>query len=236
MILGSHWISSPIIPSPSIPYVIVNACDYKYPNVSSSSNKPYNQNAPVMTLSLRNIVDDFAEALSAVDKLGLQNKNYLAGIGPFGEVAAVKEALKYLKVKYPSHYQTAVTKRCPDVLIPNEWALEFKIARPFGNDAKLAEHWSENILHPYEGNVSSLGDCLKLIRSGLKERKAVIVFAYEHTPPQIDMDVVFRSFEMITKEILGVSLGDRHTAEFTGLIHPMHRQGKVIGWEVLGAR
>jgi hypothetical protein len=187
-----------------------------------------------MSISLGQIVNHFAEALAEVDRLGLQNKNYLAGIGPFGEVVAVRETLKYLKAAYPSIYRTAVTKRCPDLLIPNEWALEFKIIRPFGNDNKLAEHWSENILHPYEGNVSSLGDCLKLIKSGFQEKKAVIVFAYEHTPPQVDLTIVLRSFEMIAKDILRIKLDNRCTAEFANLIHPVHQQGKVFGWEVLG--
>ena len=189
-----------------------------------------------MTIPLKQIVNNFAEALAAVDRLGLQNKNYLPGIGPFGEVAAVKETLKYLKAKYPAVYQSALTKRCPDVLIPGEWALEFKLVRPFGNDGRPAEQWSENLLHPYEGNISSLSDCMKLLKSGLSEKKAVIAFAYEHTPPQVDLSIVLKAFEVLAKDVLGIELGERQTAEFSGLIHPFHQQGSVIGWEVLGRK
>lgn len=42
----------------------------------------------------------------------------------------------------------------PDVLVPNRWALEFKIVRPFGDNGIEAERWSQNLLHPYPGNVS----------------------------------------------------------------------------------
>jgi len=42
-------------------------------------------------------------------------------------------------------------------------ALEFKIARPFGDNGKEAENWSVNLPHPYAGNVSVIGDCLKLL-------------------------------------------------------------------------
>src|SRR6058998_405930 len=35
---------------------------------------------------------------------------------------------------------------------------------PFGDNGKEAENWSVNLLHPYEGNVSTIGDCCKLAR------------------------------------------------------------------------
>ena len=71
--------------------------------------------------------------------------------------------------------------RTPDLLIPDSWALEFKIAWPFGDNGKEAENWAINFLHPYVGNVSSLGDCQKLARYQGPEKRAVIVVGYEHT-------------------------------------------------------
>jgi hypothetical protein len=53
------------------------------------------------------------------------------------------------------------------------------------DNGRPAERWSENRLYPYAGNTSSLGDCLKLVGSDFTERKAVLVFGYEHTPPKI---------------------------------------------------
>ncbi len=33
------------------------------------------------------------------------------------------------------------TKRSPDLLIPGEWAIEVKIARPYGDNDREAENW-----------------------------------------------------------------------------------------------
>jgi hypothetical protein len=112
--------------------------------------------------------------------------------------------------------------------------VEFKLLRPFGDNGAEAEHWSENVLHPYPGNVSSVGDSIKLIESSFTERKAVIIFGYEHSPPQIDIITAVRSFEMTAKQVVGIELSARQSAEFGPLIHPVHQQGKVFGWQVLG--
>ena len=98
------------------------------------------------------------------------------------------------------------------------------------------EHCSENVLHPYPGNVSSVGDCIKLIESGFFERKAIVVVGYEHSPPQIDNVTAIESFEVVAKEVVRVELSERHSAEFGPLVHPVHQQGKVFGWEVFGLR
>lgn len=49
-----------------------------------------------------------------------------------------------------------------DIVIPGFWAIEFKLIRPYGDNGKIAEHCSENALHPYPGIISSIGDYLKL--------------------------------------------------------------------------
>jgi hypothetical protein len=41
--------------------------------------------------------------------------------------------------RLPRYGGAVRTKRTPDLLIPNRWALEIKIARPFGDNAKEAE-------------------------------------------------------------------------------------------------
>lgn len=183
-------------------------------------------------MDLSFVVDKFAESLSYVDKNGPPHKHFAPGIGPYGEGPAVRAALKYLKENY-LEFERARTKQTPDLLIPKEWAIEFKIIRPFGDNGNEAEHWSENILHPYSGNTSSLGDCMKLLQSNLMERKAVVVFGYEHTPPKIDLLPAVKSFELIASEIMGIKLSSRYMAEVKNLRHPVHQQLKVFGWEVL---
>ena len=195
-------------------------------------------------LTLKEMVEDFASALKAVDSsrpIGRSSKReYRPGVGPLTEDEAVVRAVDYLRLRSPqSSYATAAARVYPggrqrcDLVVPNKWAIEFKLIRPFGDNGNEAEHWSENILHPYSGNVSSIVDCLKLLNSGFSERKAIIVFGYEHTPPVIRLETAVQAFELIAREVAGISLGPRHTAEFADLIHPVHQQGKVFGWELL---
>jgi len=134
----------------------------------------------------------------------------------------------------PARYLTAVPKRLPDLLIPNEWAIELKIIRPFGDNGRPAEHWSENILHPYPGNTSSLGDCIKLLKSSLSERKAVVIFGYEHTPPVVALETAVASFELVARDVLSIRLSPRIEQVRLGLVHPVHQQLRVFGYEVHG--
>jgi len=184
-----------------------------------------------MQCSLEAIVDAFASALSAVDSSGAAHKAFQPGIGPYGEADAIRAALEHMR--RDARFADARTKRLPDVLIPGQWALEFKIIRPFGDNGLPAEHWSENILHPYPGNTSSLGDCLKLILSGLPERKGIIVFGYEHAQPMVSLDPAVRSFELLAQHILQLKLSPRVEHRIGGLIHPIHHTLKVFGWEIL---
>jgi hypothetical protein len=81
---------------------------------------------------------------------------------PNGEREAVKAALSKLRKNKPSRYADAVLEyshaaiKNLDLLIPGQRAVEFKMARPYNNNGTIFEHWSENVLHPYEGNTSAL--------------------------------------------------------------------------------
>lgn len=185
-------------------------------------------------LSLGDLVNDVADSLVAVDRSGVSHKAFKRGIGPFGEAEAVRAVLANLKNAQPLVYGSAVVKRKPDLLIPNEWAVELKIIRPYGDNDKPAEHWSQNVLHPYEGNTSSLGDCLKLLNSSFLERKAVIVFGFEHSPPLISLEPAMKSFELIAREVVRLDLSPRVEVLRFGLIHSVHQQLRVYGYEVIG--
>ena len=193
-------------------------------------------------ITLRQITTDFASALKAVDATAPQGSSltriYQPGIGPLTEAEAIRRAFAFLADQnpiyadakpclYPNKRQTC------DIVMRGSWALEFKLIRPFGDNGVEAEHWSENILHPYPGNVSSIGDCLKLLSCEFAERKGVIVFGYEHTPPRIRLAPAIESFEIIAQKVAGIELGRRFEAFFDELIHPVHQQGWVYGWEVL---
>jgi hypothetical protein len=112
--------------------------------------------------------------------------------------------------------------------------VEFKLARPFGDNGRVSEHWIKNILYPYAGNTSALGDCLKLLHSDFEERKAVVIFGYEHSPPEIALRPAIDAFELVAEHVLHIDLGSRASAFADDLIHPVHQQARVCGWEVVG--
>jgi hypothetical protein len=187
-----------------------------------------------MKMTLEQFVDDFAAALSAVDHAGATYKKFQPGIGPFGESDAVKAALAVLKRTKTERYEKAVTTRQPDLLIPDEWQIELKIVRPFGDNGKEAENWSQNVLHPYPGNTSSIGDCLKLIAANGNEGKAVVVFGYEHDPAKIPLDPCIKGFELLARNLFEIQLSQCIERRIAGLIHPVHQVLRVFAWEVLG--
>jgi len=113
---------------------------------------------------MREIVRDFALAFKAVDDAAPKGRSrmreYKPGIGPLNENEAVTKALEWLRQTRPGDYSKAGPKKYPgshqtcDLVVPGEWAIECKLIRPFGDNGVEAEHWSENVLHPYPGNVS----------------------------------------------------------------------------------
>ena len=183
-------------------------------------------------MELSQVVDDVVGGLCVLDACGIPFKQFQPGVGPYGEPQLVGAVAKHLNT-LPAYRQSARTKRTPDLLIPGEWALEFKIARPFGDNGKEAENWSVNLLHPYAGNASVIGDCMKLQQLDGAERKGAVVVGYEHTPPQIRLAPLLDAFEILAARIAGVHLGPRVQRSCSGLRHPVHQQVTVAAWEVL---
>ncbi len=128
---------------------------------------------------------------------------------------------------------TATTQRTPDLGISKDWALEFKIVRPFGDNGKEAEDWSVNMLHPYAGNVSLLGDALKLRALDGFTHKGLIVLGFEHDPARISLDPLLDSFESIALHVMRVALTPRFEQARAPLVPPEHQVLRCIGWEVL---
>ena len=187
---------------------------------------------PEAAADLTVLVRDIADAVVSVDSGGSPFKAFLPGVGPYGEpqlVGLIAEHLREL-----GRYGPGVkTKRTPDLLIPGQWALEFKIARPYGDNGHEAENWSVNLLHPYPGNVSAIGDCLKLREYPGPERKASVVIGYEHSPARIPLDPLLASFEVVAQQIAGSELSTRVQERREGLRHPVHQQFLVAAWEIL---
>jgi hypothetical protein len=181
---------------------------------------------------MQQLVNDIADAIRAVDRSGTPFKQFQPGVGPYGEPQLTKLIAKHLDDNYADRYPGIKTCRIPDVLVPKLWALEFKIVRPFGDNGVEAEHWSQNLLHPYPGHVSALSDAFKLMRHEGEERRAIIVVAFEHEPPKIDVSVLVSAFEILCRQLLKFPLGDRHTSVVKDCIHPVHQRATVYGWRL----
>ncbi|HYM21029.1 MAG TPA: hypothetical protein VEW28_08500 [Candidatus Kapabacteria bacterium] len=183
-------------------------------------------------MTLNNVVKDISDALVQIDKNDPPFKAYHPGVGPYGEPQLVKRIEYYLNQL--KHFDgRCKAKRNPDLLIEDYWAIEFKIARPYGDNGKEAENWTVNLLHPYPGNSSAIGDCLKLREWKGKERKAVLTISYEHSPAIISTEPLLKSFEAIAKSVVKIKLGNRIEQIRTGLKHPIHQQAKISAWEVI---
>ena len=181
---------------------------------------------------LKNVISDIADALVVIDSSRIPYRNYQPGVGPYGEPQLLRKTAKILNSK--DIYRGRVeTRRKPDLFIRGSWAIEFKLARPFGDNGREAENWSVNLLHPYDGSQSTLGDCLKLRQLDCSEKKAIAVVGYEHDPPVISLEPLIKSFEILAEHILKIKLGPRIIENRKNLIHPIHRQLTVYSWQVL---
>jgi len=184
-------------------------------------------------MTLDEAVAVIADGLVHIDATKAPFRTFQPGVGPYGEPQLVKLVAAYLN-EIPKFHAAVRTKRTPDLLIPTEWAMEFKITRPFGDNGREAENWSANLLHPYAGNVSTIGDCYKLVDLQCAERKAVVVIGYEHMPPKIDLTPLIESFEAIAMYVARIDLSARVEYRREGLVHPVHQALRVFAWEVIG--
>ena len=178
------------------------------------------------------LLTEIGHAISSIDSLKQQFRNYQPGIGPFGEPQLVGKIRDYFNANLNQQFPNAKTGRTPDFLIPNLWAIEFKIVRPFGNNGNPAENWSENLLHPYSGNESSIGDIYKLQQLQMNVRKGIIVVSYEHKNAKLSLLPLLNSFDIIARQVCQFKLSNRYQVTVQNLVHPVHQISNIYGWEI----
>lgn len=174
------------------------------------------------------LVSVIADLLKDFDSEYPEHKTFQPGIGPFGEPQLVRE----IATRLSKQGIGAQTHRTPDMDVQDSWAIEFKIVRPFGNNGREAENWSQNLLHPYEGNVSLIGDAIKLLKLDNYPHKCLFVIGYEHDPPKIELEPLLSSFELISSCVMKIAIGERIEAIRNGLVHPIHQVMRCISWEL----
>jgi hypothetical protein len=195
-----------------------------------------------VSLLLADLVGDFARGIQAVDSLApaAAGARYRPGIGPHNEAQTVKLVMAYLAKIAPQRYgsyQLGVpyadgTRQTCDMCLgepePWEWAIEIKMLRLMGDNGKLNDNLLMHILSPYPAHRSAVTDCAKLIRAALGVKKAILVYGYDY--PDWPMEPALEAFEALANR--QVRLSDRAAASFGGLVHPVHQQGRVCGWEI----
>jgi hypothetical protein len=178
-------------------------------------------------MEYRKLLEIITNILAEFDSEKPIHKNFQVGIGPFGE----PQLIKIIANKLSERNIPAKTKRTPDLEVINEIAIEAKIVRPFGDNGKEAENWSVNLLHPFPGNVSLIGDALKLLDTTYS-KKGLLVIGYEHHPCKIDLTPLLDSFELIARNVIHLNLSPRLEFRRNNLVHPEHQVLRCIGWEV----
>lgn len=201
-------------------------------------------------LDLNLLVSDFAWGLVMADSKrpvasSMRSKaQFKAGIGPHTEAQTIDLVTAELKQACPERYGAfstgvsypdAARQKC-DLCIgcaPDwQWVAEVKMLRLLGDNGKLNDNMLMHILSPYPEHRSALTDCDKLIRSGFHGRKAVVIYGFECA--RSPLEPAIQAFEILAHHHF--ELSERSSAHFSGLVHPVHREGRVFGWEVRGMR
>ena len=181
-----------------------------------------------------------ADALRPVPPPSRTGTIYQPGIGAHSEdrmvelsLAAVSSRLNDVAVETRVPYPRSRRNKC-DVHLSGDigWAIEVKLLRRLGDNGKPNDNILMHILSPYAQDRSAVTDCVKLAQSGFTSRQAVVIIGFEY--PDWPLQPAIKAFERIASDL--VSLRPCAPARFSGLVHPVQREGAVFAWEIAGAR
>jgi len=189
---------------------------------------------------LKSFVKDFAKSMEVVDKIlppaknARTGKEYDKGIGPYQEKLLIEHVVSNMKEKNSESYKDIQLevkypndrKRC-DVVLNNNLFIEVKAVRKMRNNGVHEEFLVNHILSPYEADKSFLTDTKKLLESGFDGKKAVVMYGYDY--PDFPIDLILGCFELLSEKYF-CKLAEQYSHSFDGLIHPIHKKGKVKGY------
>lgn len=193
-----------------------------------------------MPITLDQLVQDLARAWERVDATAPRSKNYPPGLGAFDEKDLVKRLLEDLHTLDPAAYGGPETREAPyrsgsagdlcDLCLGHagawDWALEVKVARLLRSTGGIEPAAVSHILSPY--GESALYDCTKILRFAPTKARGIVIIGYDY--PGLPLSALIDDFEVLARR--RVSLGTRAEAEFSGSVHPYHRKGCIMAWEV----
>lgn len=194
---------------------------------------------------LQRLTRDLASAVMAVDSgrpTAVNKRSGIAfapGLGPHSEVETFTRVLHETKCAHPEWYQEVVSavpypknprQKCDFRITTPEGALfvEGKLLRLKGDNGKPNDNMLMHILSPYPQHRSALTDCHKLRNSGFGGAKIIVIIGYSYS--DLSLELAAAAFERLAAGLLS-SCG-RGEASFFDLCHSVHREGKVMAWQV----
>src|SRR5262249_554096 len=97
-----------------------------------------------------------------------------------------------------------------------------------GDNGKPNDNMLMHILSPYPKHHSALTDCIKLQGSGFPGSKAIVIVGYSYD--DLPLEPAVAAFKALAKAKVTLSKG--HEAIFSGVCHPVQREGKVLAWHI----
>jgi len=195
-----------------------------------------------VAVALRDFVEQLASALNAADARRptavspRSGRVYQPGIGPHPEDRAVDLMVAELVTTRPD-WRIALrqcypaSKQTCDLILgdPPEWAIEIKMSRQNGDNGKPDDTAIKDILSPFAVDRSALTDCVKLARSDIAPRRAILIYGFDDA--RRPLEEIVSAFETLARTRVGLS--SRCAAKIGPLVHPVHCTGSVFGWELL---
>src|SRR5271169_1239087 len=196
-------------------------------------------------LDPQKLASDFAHAIVAADAHGptalslRSGMPYQPGIGPHTEAVTLSLVAQELRLLDPNCYDEIV-ENVPYPNLPRQkcdwsiragqqtWFIEAKMMRLMGDNGKPNDNILTHILSPYPQQRSALTDCLKLKESGFNGKLGILIYGYSYQG--YPLEPVIRAFEILARETC--QLSPRAEASFSGLMHPVHREGTTYVWEL----
>lgn len=198
--------------------------------------------------TLDRLARDFSSGIKAVDatkpvwRSARTGNAYQAGAGPLPETETVRQVAEELARRSPTLYGTyslgvpypSSPRQRRDWVTgePPALAIEVKMLRLMGNNGKPNDNMLMHILSPYAAHRSALTDTEKLVNSGFSSTCIVLIYGFDY--PSWPLDPAIDASERLAGNL--VTLSDRAEADFDGLVHPIHRAGRVFAWGVTANR
>ena len=191
-------------------------------------------------------ISHFAKCIEIVDAKAPQASNarkpdikYSPGIGPFQEKKLIKMVTDEMKNQNQIFNSIVTEEKYPNLSRKkldiywqsdeNNYFIEAKAMRRLRNNGTPEEFIMVDLLSPYEGDGSVLGDIKKLLNSGFQGKKVIMIYGYDYD--EWPLDIAIDCFEVLAERHF-CKFSEKYQHKFNNLIHPHHKKGEVYAWVI----